>query len=154
MSEATQTGRQDITIDSNWIITIGMALLFAVITFLLGWSVRDLLFDRVSLALSQGDRGGWINTFTYGIGAVYFFVFAYSFRRIQLKIAFLLLGTNTTIRTVLPYLHISADGQHLATVAVAISRQIAYLILLFVIAQWFKSVIRRAQPRDHEVGAS
>src|ERR1700729_3803741 len=57
-----------------------MVLLFAVITFLLGWSVRDLLFDRVSLGLSQGDRDRWINTFFGEIGSVSLFALAYSFR--------------------------------------------------------------------------
>ncbi len=150
MSESTQTERQDITINSNWIITVGMVLLFAVITFLLGWSVRDLLFDRVSLGLSQGDRDRWINTFSGAIGSVSFFALAYSFRGIQLKIALFLFGVNCTIRTVLPYLHISVDGRHFAAVAAALSRQITYVILLFAIAQWFKTVIGHAPPRDRE----
>ncbi len=93
MSQESQTRRQgDITIDSNWVITIGMALLFAFTAFLLGWSIRDLLFDKVDHGVLQRVRSGWLDTLTNVIGAVYFFLFAYSFPAKHLKIAFLLLG--------------------------------------------------------------
>ncbi|MGC2247794.1 MAG: hypothetical protein WA609_14410 [Terriglobales bacterium] len=153
MSEARQIKRQDITIDSNWITTIGMALLFAVLSFLLGWSVRDLLFDRVGLGVLVGLRHG-LDTLTYVLGSVYSFVFAYSFPTKTLKLAFSLLGIKYTLLLILPYLHISAGALHSGEIALAIASQISYSIILFVIAQWFKNVVRRARPSDRALSDS
>jgi hypothetical protein len=152
--EAKSRRLWEITIDSNWIMTVGMALLFAFIAFLLGWGIRDLLFDKVDYGVSQGARSGWLDTVTYVIGAVYFFLFAYSFPAKHLKIAFLLLGTDMVIRVALYYFHSSATMQHSAAVAGSIASQIAYAIILFAIAQWFKSVIRSAHPSDPGVSDS
>jgi len=132
----------EITIDSNWIMTIGMALLFAIIASLLGWSIRDLLFDKVDYRVLQGGRNGWLDTVAYVLGAAYSFVFAYSFPGKHLKVAFLLLGTEYTVRFVIEYLHVAAGMHHSAAVAGSIARQVAYAIILVAIIQWFKSVAR------------
>jgi hypothetical protein len=144
----------EITIDSNWIMTIGMALLFPFMAFLLGWSIRNLLFDKVDYGVSQGVRNGWLNTVTYVIGAVYSFLFAYSFPAKHLRVAFLLLGTKYTVRVALAHLHVAAGVQHSAAVAGSIATQIAYTIILFAIAQWFRSVIRLVHPSDPGVSDS
>jgi hypothetical protein len=152
MNQESQIRRQgDITIDSNWVITIGMALLFVFTAFLLGWSIRDLLFDKVDHGVLQRVRGGWLDMLTYVIGAVYFFLFAYSFPAKHLKIAFLLLGGKYSVRAAVPYLHAGADVQHSAAIVGAIASQIAYSIILFAIAQWFKTVVRQIPPDDHGV---
>ena len=149
MNQATQTRRfGEITIDSNWIMTVGMALLFAWTAFLLGWSIRDLLFDKIGHELSQPVRSGWLDTLTYVIGSVYFFLFAYSFPAKHLKVAFLLLGTKYTVLVALAYLHVAAAVQHSVAVGESIATQIAYTIILFAIAQWFKSVVRRVPPTN------
>jgi hypothetical protein len=132
----------EITVDSNWIMTIGMVLLFAFIAFLLGWSIRDLLFGKVDYGVSQDVRNGWFDTVTYVIGAVYYFLFAYSFPGKHLKVAFLLLGTECTVRFALAYLHVAAGVHHSAAVAGSIARQVAFTIILVAIIQWFRSVVR------------
>jgi hypothetical protein len=132
----------EITIDSNWIITIGMALLFAITAFLLGWSIRDLLFGKVEYGILHGVRRGWLDTLTNPIGAIYFFLFAYSFPAKHLKVAFLLLGANYTVLVALTYLPVAAGVQHFVAVAGSIATQIAYTIILLAIAQWFRSVVR------------
>jgi uncharacterized membrane protein YciS (DUF1049 family) len=155
VSLKSQTQRQgDVTIDSNWVITIGMALLFAFIAFLLGWCIRDLLFDKVDHEVLQRVRSGWLDTLTYVLGAVYSFLFAYSFPAKHLKIAFLLLGANYLVLVAVSYLHAGAEVQHSAAIAGAIASQIAYTIILFAIAQWFKTKLRRIPPSDHGVGDS
>jgi hypothetical protein len=155
VSQKSQTLRQgDITIDSNWVITIGMALLFAFTAFLLGWSIRDLLFDKVDHGILQRVHSGWLDALTYVIGAVYCFLFAYSFPAKHLKVAFLLLGAKYLVRIAVPYLHAGTDVQHSAVVAGAIASQIAYAIILFAIAQWFKTVVRQIPPGDHGVSDS
>jgi hypothetical protein len=152
MNETAQSVRQDITIDSNWVITIGMVLLFAFVAFFLGRSVRNLLFDRIDFRFSPGVRSGWSDTLTYAITAVNYLAFAYLFRAKKLKVAFSLLVINYTLHTALPYLHVSAELQHSLAVAGSIASQIAYVIVLFAIVQWFKAVVRRAPPTDREVG--
>ena len=154
MSRTAQTEGGDITIDSNWVITIGLAVLFAFTAFLLGWSIRDLLFDNVGFVVSLGLRRGWFDTLTHVLGLVYSFVFGYSFPAKKLKVAFSLLGIKYTILAALPYLPVSADAVHSGAIAVAIASQIAYVIILFAVAQWFMTVVRRAPPTDREVSSS
>ncbi len=132
----------EIAIDSNWIVTIGMVLLFAYVAFLLGWSIRDLLFDKFDYRVLQGARNGWLDTFDYVIGAFVFFLWAYSIPGKRLKVAFLLLGTEYTVRFAIEYLHVAAGVHHSAAVVGSIARQVAYTIILVAIIQWFKSVVR------------
>ena len=138
----------DITVDSNWIVRIGLVLLFAFIVFLLGWSIRDLLSDKVDYRVLQGAHNEWLDALTYVLGAVYSFVFAYSFPRKHLKVAFLLLATEYTVRFVIEYLHFAAGVHHSAAVAGSIARQVAYTIILVAIVQWFKSVVRWIPPSN------
>ena len=147
MSPAAQTPRTgDFTIGSNWITATGMAFLFAFVAFLLIWSIRDLWFDKV------GQR---IHVHLYYlIGAAYFFLFAYSFPSKALKVAFLLLGTSMTSRVVLGYFSTSPSFQHSAAVAGSVARQLAYIIILFEIARWFRSIGRRSAPLNSETSDS
>lgn len=136
--------RWEITIDSNWIMTVGMALLFAFVVIQLTWSIRDLLFDRAVPDLSRT-----MDLVTYAVGVVYSFLFAYSFPGKHVKVAFLLLGANYTAAIVLHYVRASASLEHSAAVIGSIGRQVAFAILLLAIAQWFKSVVRWVPPSDH-----
>ena len=141
MSPAAQTRRTGgFMIGSDWITTTGTALLFALVAFLLLRSIRDLLFDKVGLEVH----------FYYLITAAYSFLLAYSFPSKALKAAFLLLGTDVTIRVGLAYLSASASQRHSAAVAGSVARQIAYAIILVEIARWFRSVIRWPDPPDSE----
>jgi hypothetical protein len=155
MSQKTSWWRSwEIAVDSNWIMTIGMVLLFAFITFLLGWSIRDLLFDKVDYRVLQGARNGWLDTLAYVLGAVYSFVFAYSFPGKHLKVAFSLLATEYTVRFAIEYLHVAASVHHSAAVAGSIARQVAFTIILVAITQWFRSVVRWFSPPNPEVSGS
>jgi len=154
MSQKTSWWRSwEITIDSNWIMTIGMGLLFAFIAFLLGWSIRDLLFDKLDHEVLQRARNGWLDTFTYLIGAAYSFLFAYSFPGKHLKIAFLLLGAQY-LALVAVFYHAGTNVQHSAVIAGAIASQIAYTIILVAIIQWFRSVVRWVSPSNPGVSDS
>jgi hypothetical protein len=144
----------EITVDSNWIMTIGMVLLFAIIASLLGWSIRDLLFDKVDYRVLRGARNGWLDMLAYVLGAVYAFVFAYSFPGKHLKVAFLLLAAEYTARFAIEYLHVAASVHHSAAVAGSIARQFAFTIILVAIIQWFKSVVRWVSPSNPGVADS
>jgi hypothetical protein len=146
VSEKAQTQRRgDILIDSDWITTILMALGFAVCALILAQNIRDFLFDRLYHPVSL---------FYFSIDAVYSFFFAYFFRAKYAGAAFLLLGTQYTVRLALAYFHFAAGLQHTAAFAGSIARQISFLIILVAIAGWFKTVVRRTPPSDPEVSGS
>lgn len=136
--------KPDVTVDSNWIMTVGMALLFAFCAFLLIWNIRDLLFGNIEREVSHT-----IDVVTYALGALYCFLFAYSFPAKHLKAAFLLLGINYAVRLGISHLHVSASAHHSASVICSVAWQIGFLIILVAIAKWFKSVVRRGHPTDH-----
>jgi hypothetical protein len=152
--ENVTTPKREITIDSDWITTILMALIFAFIAFLLGWSIRDLWSDTFDHIVLQRVRGGWLDKLTYFIGPAYCFLFAYSIPAKRLKIAFLLLGANYIARIAVTYLHVGADVQRAAVIAGAIASQIAYAIILLAIARWFGTVVRQVHPDDQGVSDS
>ncbi len=154
MSQKTSWWRSwEITVDSNWIVTIGMVLLFAYVAFLLGWSIRDFLFDKVDYRVLQGARNGWLDTLDYVIGAFVFFLCAYSIPGKHLKVAFLLLGTEYTVRFAIEYLHVAAGVHHSAAVVGSIARQVAFTIIFVAIIQWFKSVVRWISPSNPGAGS-
>jgi hypothetical protein len=120
----------------------------------LGWSIRNLLFDKLDHEVLHRVRNGWLDALTYVLGAVYSFLFAYSFPAKHLKLSFLLLGAKYSVLVAVSYLHAGTDLQHSAAIAGAIASQIAYTIILFSIAQWFKTVTRQIPPGDHGVSDS
>jgi hypothetical protein len=154
MEQNVASHKREITVDSNWIVTTGMALLFAFTAFLLCWSIRNLLFENFDHAVLQRIRNGWLDTVANAIGAVYFFVFAYSFPAKHLKLAFSLLGIKYLGLVAAPYLHAGVDILHSAAIAGAVASQLAYTIILFAIAQWFRAVVRKIPPGDHGVADS
>ena len=132
MNQSSRSQRiWEITSDSNWIMTVGMGLLFAFCACLLFWDVRDLLSNGVAWDVSHG-----FDFITYTLGAVYCFLFAYSFPAKHLKLAFLLLGTDYSVRLVTGHLGLSGSVQYSASIICSIARQIAFVIILFAIAQW------------------
>ena len=146
--------KREVMIDSDWVTTVGMALGFALTAFLLGRSIRYLLFFSGNYGILWGVRRGWPHTLNYVTGAVYLFLFAYSFPAKHLKIAFLLLGTNYTVHIALAYAHVATGVRYSVAFAGAIATQIAYTIIFFTIARWFKSVLRSASPSNPGVSES
>jgi hypothetical protein len=133
MSQKTSWWRSwEITIDSNWIMTVLMGFAFVTCGTILGWNIRNLLLDRMDDPVSLYSV----------IGSIGYFSVAYGLSAKSLKVAFLLLGTNMLVRSALYYLHASTNVQHSAWTVCSIARQIAYIVILLVIAQWFRSVVR------------
>jgi hypothetical protein len=57
-------------------------------------------------------------------------------------------------RIALNYFHASTAVQHSAAIAGSIARQIALVLIIFAIAQWFKSVVCWTASSEHGVGDS
>jgi len=145
MSHNTSWWRSwEITVDSNWIMTICMAALLLICVGLLSWDIRNLLFDRADESFSLTSLI---------IGVAYSFALAYSFPANSLKLAFLLLGTEKVVRGALYYLHASMSMQHFVAAGASIARQIAFTIILVAIIQWFKSVVRWIPSSNPEAGS-
>ena len=130
--EQITTPKREITINSDWIMTIGMALLFLVCSGLFVRTFRNFCFDKIDERVSL----------IFLLGTVYYFLFAYAFHAKSLKVAFLLLGTQAVVRSALYYLRAPANAQHVAAMAGSIAKQIAIAIILIAIADWFRSVVR------------
>lgn len=136
MSPESVARRSRIEIDSDWISAIGLALLFLFFAFLLIREMRDLQFGKVDHPVHRY----WI------IVVVYCLPLAFSSFSKPMKVAFSLLAMELMLRLALAYLHASAGVRHNAAVAGSIASQISYAIILFEIAQWFKSVVRFGPP--------
>jgi hypothetical protein len=129
----------EITIDSNWIVTIGMALLLLFCGWQLVWEARHLVFGNLVEQIILTRVFDKISAVIYVVCCL---LFVFSFPAKSVKLAFVLLGTNQVIRIVLHYFHSSAATLHSAAVAGSIARQIAFTLLFVAIIQWFRSVVR------------
>jgi hypothetical protein len=147
MSQKTSWWRSwEITIDSNWIMAIAMAVLLVACGVLLIREIGHLIMGNVV------DKPPLSNHFLTNVSnvmvAVFFFVLAFESRAKLEKIACVLLGTDFAGRLILDYLHVSTRLQHFATTTGSVLRQIAFTILLVAILQWFKSVVRWIPPSN------
>ena len=131
--------RRGIAVNSNWITTVGMALLFVCITFLLAWNIREFLLNRLDHEPS---------IYVLGFNAAYALLAAIVFQPKSVKAALLLLAVTYVVRIVLHYQHPDLNLRHTALVICSILKQVAYTVVLFAMAKWFKSVIQTEAARD------
>jgi hypothetical protein len=142
---------REITIDSNWIVTIAMALVLVFCGWQLIREARYLVFDSLARPLLLTQLFDKIST---ALVVVCYFTAAFSSWPRPVRIAGPLLGTDLVIRVALHYFRASTTVQHSAAVAGSIARQVALVLVIFAIAQWFKTVVRWTAPSDHGVGDS
>jgi hypothetical protein len=152
MEQNVPLPKRGITINSDWITTIVMALLLVVCSLLLIRDIRDLVSGRT---IEQGPvtRSLFTNIFTI-IAAVYCFLAARGFHVMYVRIGFALMGIQFTSNVVLGYFHIPTHLQHNAAVAGSLVRQVALTIFVVAIVQWFKSVVHRNRLSDTGVADS
>jgi hypothetical protein len=135
--------KREIPIDSNWIVTIGIALLFVSCIWQLIRDVRYLALGNLSeqvLSTHVIDKIGIV------ILAVYCFLFAFSFQALRVRLALILLGAEAVVRLSLSYVHVSPATLHVADIGASLADQVALAIIAFAIVQWFKSVIHWVRP--------
>ena len=143
MDQNVALSKREITIDSNWIMMVGMAVLLICCGWQLIREASNLVFGNLAeqvLYTHVIDKIGRV------IFVVYCLLFAFSFQALHLRVAFILLGTAAVVRFSLSYLHVSPAALHFAAVGDSIADQIALTIILFAIVQWFKSVVRWIPP--------
>ncbi|MGA7291009.1 MAG: hypothetical protein WBW53_23455 [Terriglobales bacterium] len=133
MSQKTSWWRcSEITVDSNWITTTGMALLLVLGGGALIHEIRNLLSDALDKPIS----------FCTIVLTPCLFLAALGEKKISLKIAFVLWGTRVAARVSSSCLHDYPGVQHFTAAGGSIANQIAFTIILVAIVQWFRSVVR------------
>lgn len=138
MDQKGASHKREITIDSNWITTIAMALGLVFIGWALISEIRNLVFDHVEKPVSLITL----------VLVPYLFLLAFSVRMKSWTIALGLVGTGVAARVSSNYLHASPGVQHVAATGASIVNQIALTMILVVIVQWFRSVVRWNQSSE------
>jgi hypothetical protein len=146
--ELITTPKRKMTIDSDSITTIGMALLLVACGWQLIREGRHLVFDRLTgtVLLTQ-----FIDKVCTGLLVVCYFLGVFLPWPRSVKLGGLLLGTDIAVRVALHYFNASPTVQHSAAVAGSIARQVALVLFIFAIVQWFKSKVRGTSPSTNGV---
>jgi hypothetical protein len=144
LNEKAPIGRfGEVTVNSNWIMATGMAVVLVFCSWQFVREVRDLVFGSLAEQVSFPQLSDKIGA---GIAVVYPFLFACAFRATHVRVAFVLLGTTAASRFLLTYVHASPSMLRSAAIGGSIANQIALTIIVFAIVQWFKSVVRWIPP--------
>lgn len=151
METNVAAARREITIDSDWITTVGMALLLVFCVWQLIREGRHLVFDRLAGEVLLTQITDKIRTV---LVVICYFLAAFSLWPHSVKLGGLLLGTDIVVRVALHYFNASTSVQHSAAVAGSIARQVALVLFVFAIVQWFKSVVSRVPPSNPGVSDS
>jgi len=138
--EPSASRKREITINSNWIMTVGMALL---LVFCAWQVVREAHYLLLGNLAERAVSTHLLDKIGIVILAVYCLLFAFSFGALHVRLALILLGIAAVVRFSLSYLRVSPATLHVANIGDSIADQIALMIIAFAIVQWFKSVIHR-----------
>ena len=130
----------EITIDSDWITAVLMAVfLLACGTLLISEITHFAWGSVVERSLVSRDLfRNVINAMT----SLCFFMAVFTALPKLFKISSLLMGVDFAGRLVLGYFHVSNHLQHFTAIAGSALRQIALTLALVAILQWFKTVTR------------
>ncbi|MGO9083882.1 MAG: hypothetical protein ACLQBK_01535 [Candidatus Sulfotelmatobacter sp.] len=151
MTQESQTSRHvwNITVESDWLTTIELGLLFVMLCLLFVRDIRDFIWGHFAGPVHiQMNYWSISNKVFAGIAAIYCFIFAFTFTRKPVKIACALMAIKLAGFALLSCFSISLSMRHTVAVSGLIVSQIALVIFLVAIAQWFKSVIRWDTPSE------
>lgn len=136
--------RAEITIDSDRTTTILLALLFMLCTLLLAREVRNTIYGHLTLPRPlHRNVFGIFTAFSEGMASIYLFLFGFNFPRKSVKLACVLMGADLVCSVALSWLHVSPAIRHTMSVAGSGVRQVALVVFLFTIADWFRTKVRR-----------
>jgi hypothetical protein len=145
----------EITVESDWITTVGAVLLFVICGLLLIREIRHIIWGHLSV-LPHLHKGLWSiwNWVFEGIAAVYCFILAFTFPRKPVKLACALAGIYLAGPFLLSCFRLSLSVQHVARVSRSILYQFALVISCVAIADWLRSVVHRGPPSEPQGGDS
>ena len=116
-----------------------MAFVFICATVLLVWNIRELLLNKPNNELSP---------IVYALIVVFALRGAFVFPEKPVRVAFVLLATNYALRFLLHYSDSSFDVRHTVFVVGSIMKQGAFVLFLWAIAEWLKSVMKVSIPHN------
>jgi len=156
MNEEPSTNTErggEITIDSDRTTTFGAALLFIACGLLLAREIRGSFQGRFIAPehLPKSFFSIFINVSRVAT-AVCLFTFAFRFPRRSVRLACVLMGTGMACNIALSWLHVSLSTRHTLAVAGSGVLQIALVIFLVTIAEWFRSKVRWISPSQTRAG--
>jgi len=146
----TRTARVwEFSVDSDWITTLGMLLLFFICGWLLLREIRDFIWGHLTVRahFHKGFWSIWNKVFEV-IAAVCWFMFALRFPKKSAKLGCTLMGIYLFGWVLLSCLQLSSSVQRIAATSASILWQIALGVLCVAIADWFRSVVQRGRPSD------
>jgi len=144
----------EVTVNSDWLTTVEAVAGLIVCSLLLIGEIRHFVWGHFAQpAQVRRDFFGIFNEVLRAIACVLAFVLAFEFRKKPLKVACFLGGLSLAAGSLLGFIHITSGTLHAVAMATSVMRQVTLVLFLVAIAQWFKSVIRKA-PTEPAGGAS
>jgi len=142
----------EITVDSDWLTTLGAIALLVACCLLLVSEIRHFVWGHFAQpAQARRDFFGILNEVYKIIASILAFVLAFEIREKSAKVGCLLGGLSLASSSLLSFLHVSSRAFPTAAMARSVVRQVALVLFLVAIARWLKSVVGRA-PRTGPPG--
>ena len=138
--EQPQVRNKAITIKSDWVSTLSIALLMAGCFLLL---VRSIWNSPLLRSVETTPKTyPMLTQVFFVIAATYCFFGAARFRSSLLKTGFILFGIELVIAVALNHVHSLGRLDFFIAVARSVVRQTAFAIFTIASAQWLRSVVR------------
>lgn len=153
MSDTSHSSRHGLTVDSDWLTTFGLVILFVVCVMVFIRDADKLIWGRVT-APAHVQKNFWsISSKVYeGIAAILLLVFAFDLTQKAAKIACGLMGIRLAGLVLLSCFEMSASAKQMVAVSESIVDQMALVIFCVAIVQWLKAVVRRESPPESRGG--
>jgi len=144
----------EVTVNSDWLTTVWAVLGLIGCFLLLVSSIGHLMWGHLVLPRpARRDLFGILNEVYKVFACILAFVLAFEFREKSLKFGCVLGGLSLVISSLLGLLHMSSRAFHTLAIARSAMWQVALILFLVAIAQWLRSVVRKA-PTEPAGGAS
>jgi len=144
---------RDVTVNSDWITTLGaiLPLIFGDLQLMRGIYFSVWGHFSEPIPIHRDFLGIFTATFTV-IACAYLFMFAFTLRKISLKVACALMGLDLVIDVLLKLSWVPQALRRDAVVITTLMFQAALLIFLGALAKWLVSVVRLRTFGEHRGG--
>ncbi|MGB8580518.1 MAG: hypothetical protein WCD47_06830 [Candidatus Sulfotelmatobacter sp.] len=136
----------EITVDSDFVTTALLLLLFVILSLMLMRDIRHILWH----APDQIAVSGTLNRLGAALAVVYCLVYVFRWPNRLVKIGCALFAAHWSLALALTYLRISPTAPPTLAFADSMVMQISLAIFLIAIAHWFRTVVRWAPPSPRE----
>jgi len=136
--------KPEIIVESDWLTMLGTVLLFVICALLLVREIRHFVWGHLSITphLHKGFWSIWNWAFE-GVAAACCLMFALTFPRKLVRLAYALAGIYLAGSSLLTCFQLSLGVQHFAGVCRSILYQLTLVFSCVAIADWLRSVVHR-----------